>query len=98
MYNREKLRFSQILLGIAAIFSALMAGLFGWLYLALYWPYRDKFNELGRYFDEEATVVYHEDASAFLCPTLFFTLLTLLIVALWMKRRRRPAAQHDKQQ
>ncbi|AOR65776.1 hypothetical protein [Pectobacterium wasabiae] len=81
-------RFSQILLAIAAIFSTIMAGLFGSLYFVLYWPYRNKFNELGRYFDEENSVVYEESASTFLLPMVFFIVLTLLAVAVGIKRYR----------
>ncbi|MGI8465393.1 hypothetical protein [Pectobacterium punjabense] len=91
-------RFSQILLAIAAIFSAMMASLFGALYFMLYWPYRNKFNELGRYFDEEDNVVYHESASTFLCPTVFFIILTLLAVALGIKRYRNVTRPTTKQQ
>ena len=40
-------------------------GLAAHLYNEMYWRWRDCFNELGRCFDPEAGVVYHEQAGAF---------------------------------
>lgn len=61
---------------------------FGFVYYSVYWRYRALFDEQGRYFDEAASVVYHDDASIFIVPVLAFFLLAFLFGRLWWIRRR----------
>ncbi len=61
---------------------------FWFLYFSLYWPYRDLFNEDGRYFDERTSAVYHAQSSWLLLPALAFLMLAAGLGAAWRMRRR----------
>lgn len=60
------------------------------LYFDLYWPYRNLFNEQGRYFDESDLVVHHQQSNLLIVPALFFLLLALFFAMLSWSRRSRP--------
>lgn len=60
------------------------------LYFDLYWPYRNLFNEQGRYFDESDWVVHHQQSNLLIVPALFFLLLALFFAMLSWSRRSRP--------
>lgn len=80
-------RLPQALLLAATLASGTLAAIFGFFYLFLYWPYRDLFNDEGRYFDQQGLVVYHEQASLLMIPALAFLVLALLFaVVLWVRR------------
>lgn len=89
MPQKNTLSFRQILLALAALFSALMSSLFGYLYFELYWRWRDLFYENGRYFDEQEAVVYQDDSAILIVPALFCALLTLLLTVAWRRARLR---------
>ncbi|KAA8998124.1 DUF3379 domain-containing protein [Affinibrenneria salicis] len=87
--EQARRRFAEILLAMAAVFSALLSILFGFLYFELYWRWRDLFYENGRYFDEQNAVVYQDDSAILIVPTLCCVLLTLVLtIALRVRRRR----------
>ena len=81
-------RFTQQILLLAAFLSSATTIFFGFLYFTLYWPYRDLFNEEGRYFDEQNAVVYHEQNGLLIVPTLAFLLLSLLCCIAFLVRHR----------
>ena len=76
----------SLLLGAASLCTAASA-FFGFLYYALYWKYRNLFNEQGRYFDEAAMVVHHDDDAFFIVPTIVALLLAVLLALWWIRRR-----------
>jgi hypothetical protein len=78
---------AQFLLLAAAFLSASASLIFGFLYFALYWPYRNQFNEEGRYFDEADLAVYHEQTGLLIVPTLAFLILAILFASIWWVRR-----------
>jgi hypothetical protein len=70
---------------LVAALSCGAASLATWfLYFVLYWPYREKFDEAGRYFDETTLVVYHEQSSMLLFPAVVFFILSLGFTAFWL--------------
>ena len=81
-------RFTQQILLLAAFLSSATTIFFGFLYFTLYWPYRDLFNEAGRYFDEQNVVVYHEQNGFLIVPTLAFLLLSLFFGITFRVRHR----------
>lgn len=85
---RRRRRIPRFLPLAAALLSGALAGLFGFLYFSLYWPYRGLFNEEGRYFDEQGLVVHHEQAGLLIVPALGFLASALLFAAVWWVRRR----------
>ncbi|MDR2213732.1 MAG: hypothetical protein LBE21_08940 [Pseudomonadales bacterium] len=84
-----KFRIVQLLLLCATLLSGAAAALFGFLYFSLYWPYRNLFNEEGRYYDEQALIVYHEQDGFLIAPTLVFLSIAIVFIFSWRARRRR---------
>lgn len=78
----------QALLLAAALISGTLAAVFSYLFLSLYWPYRDLFNEEGRYFDGQNVVVTHEQSGFLVVPALAFLAFALLFAVTWWVRRR----------
>ena len=72
----------------AALLSCCTGAVFGFLYFTLYWPYRHIFNELGRHFDEQESVVYSQDSGVLIIPTIAFLTISLLLGIAWLIRRR----------
>lgn len=77
---------ARLLLQFTTVISAMGSLLFWFLYFSLYWPYRNLFNEQGRYFDEESVVVHHEQSGLLIIPALALLLLTVLL-GRWAWRR-----------
>lgn len=75
-------RFYRAVLLATALIAGLAASLCGFLFHALYWRYRDLFNEQGRYFNANETVVYDDSAFVFIFPAI-----VLGAVAVWAARR-----------
>jgi len=74
---------------LVAALSCGAASFAAWfLYFALYWPYREKFDEAGRYFDETTLVVYHEQSSMLLFPAVVFFVFSLCFAAFWLVGRK----------
>ena len=84
----KSFRLTQQILLLAAFLSGAATIFFGFLYFSLYWPYRDLFNEEGRYFDAQNAVVYHEQNGLLIVPTLAFLLLSLLCCIAFLVRHR----------
>lgn len=78
----------RLVLGTSFL-CAIVSLLFGFLYYSLYFQYRDRFNEEGRYFDAAEEVVYHDQSSILLVPALTFFLLSLLLFVWWRRIRGR---------
>jgi len=78
----------QLLIQIAAILSAAGSLVFWLLFFTLYWPYRNLFNEEGRYFDEDSAVVYHEHNGLTVVPALALLILAVFFTFRWWARRR----------
>jgi cell division protein FtsX len=76
------------LLLCAAFLSGTGAVIFWFLYFSLYWQYRDLFNEIGRYYDEQDWVMYYEQDSVLIFPALAFSAFALLFIFSWWVRRR----------
>lgn len=81
-------RVPQASLLAAALASGVSAATFGFFFLSFYWPYRDLFNEEGRYFDAHNAVVHHEQSGLLLVPTFAFLALALCFAVAWWVRRR----------
>lgn len=81
-------RVPQTSLLAAALISGTSAAVFGLLYFSFYWPYRDLFNEEGRYFEAHAAVVHHEQSGLLMFPALAFLALALFLAVVWWVRRR----------
>lgn len=88
MQSTKKPRIQEALLLCATFLSGAAAYFFGFLFLKLYWPYRNLFNEEGRYFDEKSPVVYHQQSGFFIVPTFVFLFLVLIFGFIWRARRR----------
>ena len=61
---------------------------FGFFYYALYWRYRELFNEDGRYLDPRDLVVNHAQAAMLALPACGFALLALALFAVHRIHRR----------
>jgi len=72
----------------AALVSGASAAVFGFLFRWLYWPYRDLFNEGGRYVDAQTAVVYHAQSGLLMIPALACSAFALFLAFLWWARRR----------
>jgi hypothetical protein len=81
-------RLTQLILLLAAFLSGAATIFLGFFYFSLYWPYRDLFNEEGRYFDQQNVVVYHEQNGLLIVPALAFLLLSLLFCIAFLVRHR----------
>ncbi len=57
------------------------------LFFTLYWPYRDFFNEEGRYLDESTLSVYDAQSGALLIPAVVLMFVSVLLVAIWQTKR-----------
>ncbi len=68
------------------VIAGLSAAFFAWLYYDLYWRWRGRFNAEGRYFDEDAVVVYRQQNEALVIPLAICGLW--LIAALWFAFKR----------
>jgi NADH:ubiquinone oxidoreductase subunit 5 (subunit L)/multisubunit Na+/H+ antiporter MnhA subunit len=88
VYPSRKADIWQLLLLTATILCAAGSLFFWFLYFTLYWPYRNLFNEEGRYFDEDSVVVYHEQNGLMIVPALALLLLAVLFGSRWWARRR----------
>jgi NADH:ubiquinone oxidoreductase subunit 5 (subunit L)/multisubunit Na+/H+ antiporter MnhA subunit len=81
---------------MSRLFAALLsaaASLGCWfLYFTLYWPYRGRFNEEGRYLDEATQVVHHEQSGVLVFPAVAFMVLAVAFGAVWQSRRLAPTA------
>ena len=86
--EQHRRRVPQASLLAAALFSGTSAAVFGFFFFSFYWPYRDLFNEEGRYFDAHTVVVYHEQSGLLVVPTLAFLAFALLFAVVWWVRRR----------
>ena len=73
---------------LAGILSGFVSAISGFLFLSLYWPYRDLFDESGRYFDALEMVVYHEQNGITGLMALFFMLLAVLFFAAGWRQLR----------
>lgn len=71
----------------AALVSGASAAVFGLLFFLFYWPYRDLFNEEGRYFDAHDFAVYHAQSGLLIVPALAFLAFALFFAVLWCVRR-----------
>lgn len=89
MSSKRKKRTAQFLLLAAACLSAAASLVIGFFYFTLYWPFRGRFNEEGRYFDEADLVVYHAQTGLLIVPTLAFMALAILLATIWWVRRKR---------
>ena len=74
---------------IAALFCGAVSLAMWFLYFALYWPYRDLFDEAGRYLDETTMVVYHEQSGLLVIPAVASSILALALTCFWHARRPR---------
>jgi len=72
---------------VAAV-GSMAASLASWmLFFVLYWPYRHRFDDAGRYLDLASGAVHHSQSGLLLVPALFFLLLAGLLIRLWWARR-----------
>ena len=72
--------------------------IFGGMFYALYWRYRQLFDDNGRYFDAADGVVYEDSSVVLIAPALLFLILAWLCALAWRKRRARlRAAAQDRQ-
>lgn len=85
---QHRRRVPQTLLLAACLVSGTSAAVFGFLFLSFYWPYRDLFNDQGRYLDARTMMVYHEQSALLIFPALAFLALALLAAVVWWVRRR----------
>ena len=85
-------RASKPLLLVAAGLCAAAAMALGFLYFVYYWPYRDRFDAQGRYFDEATLVVYQEQTGVLLLPMLACLLLAVVLAVFWWRRHKRVVA------
>lgn len=90
MVAARRLRLSQWLLLGSALACGAASLCFGFLYVSLYWRYRELFNAEGRYFDAHSATVYHQQDGVLIVPALAFLLLALLLGFAWWLRRARP--------
>lgn len=86
--EQHRRRAPQAALLAAALISGTSAAVFSFFFLSFYWPYRDLFNEEGRYFDAHNAVVYREQSGLLIVPTLAFLAFALLFAVTWWVRRR----------
>lgn len=84
----DSYRCSQRMLLAGALLLASAGLVFWFLYFALYWPYRDLFDEEGRYFDEASVVVYQQQSGVLIAPALTLSCLAIVCGAVWWMRRR----------
>lgn len=75
------------LLLIAASLCAAGALVLWGLYVAMYWPYRGRFNEQGRHLDEATSIVFHEQSGVLAIPALALSLFAVFLALLWWRRR-----------
>ncbi|MCY7313940.1 MAG: hypothetical protein LH491_10010, partial [Pseudoxanthomonas sp.] len=92
MSARSGPRNSQRLLLLAAGLCAAAAMALGFHYLVYYWPYRDRFDAQGRYFDEATLVVYQQQSGMLLLPMLACLLLAVVLAVFWWRRHKRLVA------
>lgn len=78
-------RVKASLLLLAACICAAASALTWFLFFTLYWPHRTLFDEQGRYVDEAASVVYHQQSGVLAIPALIFLVLA---VSLSLRCRR----------
>ena len=90
MSSKRKTRTAHSLLLAATFLSAAASLVIGFFYFTLYWPFRGRFNEEGRYFDEADLVLYHAQTGLLIAPMLAFMALAILSAAIW-RIRRQPA-------
>ena len=62
--------------------------LFGFFYYALYWRYRELFNEDGRYLDPHDLVVHHAQDAMLAVPACGFALLAIVLFVFGRIHRR----------
>ena len=70
----------------------LLVCFFGWQFI---FHYNLEYNDMGRYFDEEASVVYHEQAIFPYGFLFFISSVVLILMSRWaLKTKRRKGAKH----
>lgn len=62
--------------------------LFGYFYYALYWQYREWFNEDGRYLDTHDLVVHRAQDAILAVPACGFALLAIVLLVFGRIHRR----------
>jgi hypothetical protein len=78
---------SRLLFG-ASCACAMAAVLLGFFYYALYWRYRELFNEDGRYLDLRDLVVHHAQDATLAVPACGFALLAIVLFVFGRIHRR----------
>jgi len=69
---------------LAAALLCLGVSLACWyIYFTVYWPYRNLFDETGRYFDAQTLVVYQEQGGLLIWPALALSMLTVMLGVAW---------------
>ena len=74
------------LVWLSIVFSLISSALFFWAWYAFYFSI--EFNQMGRYFDEENSVVYTDDGVVWIIPAIGFLLLAVVMLAWRLWRRR----------
>ncbi len=88
----ERIIFRSVVLVIGLI--SLLASLFSWMsFFVFYWPYRNQFNEMGRYFNSDDGIVYHDQSAVMILPAVFFLGITLLLF--WLRSLVSPRAKNE---
>jgi hypothetical protein len=77
----------RLLFGASCV-CAMASVLFGFFYYALYWRYRELFNEDGRYLDPHDLVVHHAQDATLAVPACGFALLAIVLFVFGRIHRR----------
>lgn len=87
MHSSRQPRLAQSLI-LAATLMCLAVSMACWfVYFTVYWPYRELFDETGRYFDVQNSVVYQEQSGLLIWPAFALSILTILLGVAWRALR-----------
>ncbi|WP_296509053.1 hypothetical protein [Rhodoferax sp.] len=87
MNPSRKSRLAQSLILAAALLCLAVSMACWFVYFTVYWPYRNLFDETGRYFDVQSSVVYQEQSGLLMWPALALSVLTILLGVAWLALR-----------
>jgi len=62
------------------------------LFFIVYWPYRGKFNDEGRFVDLSTMLVHHEQSGLLAVPAVALAALGLILARGWLRGRSRDDA------